>query len=158
MTWKTTSAGNVISLPAEPRKRRESFRHLFRFGVIGVTSVLIDFAVYSLLTSLGMAVTPAKGVSYLFGMAFGFVGNKFWTFRSSRRSASEPLTYLLVYAVTLAINMALNAAVLSLTVSKLGAFLVATAVSTVLNYLGLRLVTFRQGIREARPHPEREMS
>lgn len=158
MTWKTTSAGDVISSPLGRRRSSETRRHLLRFGVIGVTSVLIDLTVYSGLLALMVLPTPAKGVSYVAGMVFGFLGNKFWTFGSRRGSASEPVTYLLIYSITLAINMAVNAGVLQQSGSKWMAFVLATGVSTVLNFLGLRWVTFRVGIHEARPHPEREMS
>jgi putative flippase GtrA len=126
-----------------------------RFAVIGGASVATDLAVYALLVS-SLDPAPAKGVSYLSGMLVGFVGNKFWSFKSARRTASEPITYVLLYAVTLAVNVLGNGGVLALTerwgldltVRRGLAFLVATGVTTVLNYLGLRWVTFRRGVAE----------
>ena len=150
MTSRTTSVGTGTSPLLERLRKSEGVRHLARFGVIGVTSVLIDLAVYAPLTDSGVLTHPAKAISYLAGMAFGFVGNKFWTFGSRRKSASEPLTYVLIYAVTLAVNVGVNAAVLWLTGEKLAAFFVATGLTTVLNFLGLRWVTFREGVRQRR--------
>ena len=126
-----------------------------RFAVIGGASVATDLAVYALLVSW-FDPAPAKAVSYLSGMLVGFVGNKFWSFKSARRAASEPITYVLLYAVTLAVNVLVNGWVLAvaesgsldLTVRRGLAFLVATGVTTVLNYLGLRWVTFRRGVTE----------
>jgi putative flippase GtrA len=146
MTLKTTSAGSGTSPPGR-RDRRELGR-VARFVVIGCASVAIDLAVYRLLAG---ATSPhaAKAVSYVAGMAVGFVGNKFWTFGSRRRSAAEPATYLGLYAVTLGVNVAANAGVLAVLPGEtLFAFLAATGLTTVLNYLGLRLLTFRRGVAE----------
>ena len=92
MIWKTTSAGKAISAICERLLNdAETRRQLGRFLVIGTSSVLVDLTVYQILAArFGMPLYAAKGVSYLAGVAIGFVGNKWWTFRSSRRSAAEP--------------------------------------------------------------------
>lgn len=142
-------------------ERRETLKQIRRFLVIGVLSVLVDLAVYLLLTRLGLQTHLAKGISYLAGMVVGFIGNKYWTFESARRSASEPITYLLLYATTLAVNVAVNAGVLRVCADLLPpawnqawAFLMATGVTTVLNFLGMRFVTFFRGVRERREQVE----
>ncbi len=146
-------------MPASPATPDtvELRRHLSRFLVVGVVSVGIDSLVYAGLLHAGLATTPAKGISYLLGMAAGFVGNKYWTFGSRRRTLDEPVTYVLLYAVTLLVNMTCNAGALHLLTGHLplpyikpGAFLIATGVTTVLNYLGMRFITFHRGIIEAR--------
>ncbi len=129
----------------------ENRRQVSRFLVIGGLSVAVDFAVYLfLIGSLGFATHTAKGLSYAVGMVLGFVGNKYWTFGSVQRSATEPITYGVLYATTLLVNIGVNAAVLAVfgLGAKLFAFLVATATTTVLNFLGMRLVTFRAGIQD----------
>ena len=154
MTLKTTSAGSDTSPTVAKRDGGEAGR-VARFAVIGGASVATDLSVYALLVS-HLDTHPAKGVSYLAGMLVGFVGNKFWSFKSARRTASEPITYGLLYAVTLAVNVLVNGGVLALTEGwglhptvRWGlAFLVATGITTVLNYLGLRWVTFRRGVAE----------
>lgn len=161
MISKTTSAGNGTSNPKAARPELgdelgdlgELRRHLARFLVIGVGSVAVDLAVYQIVTAAALlAVHPAKGVSYLAGMVLGFFGNKFWTFSSARKSLSEPVMYAVLYTATLAVNIGVNAAVLALLGEsrKLFAFFAATGVTTVLNFIGLRLLTFRVGIRERR--------
>lgn len=142
-------------------ERQETFKQIRRFLVIGVLSVLVDLTVYLLLNRFGLQTHLAKGISYVSGMVVGFVGNKFWTFESARRSAAEPLTYLLLYATTLMVNVAANAVVLSLFADLLPpfwnralAFLVATGVTTVLNFLGMRFVTFFGGVRDRRERAE----
>ena len=129
---------------------QENKRQIVRFLVVGLVSVAVDLACYMFLgTILFFATSVAKGISYLAGMAVGFVGNKYWTFGSARRSASEPVTYVVLYVVTLAVNIGVNSAVLSITGGwTVPAFLLATGVTTVLNFLGMRLITFRDGIQD----------
>jgi len=81
-------------------ERRETAKQIRRFIVIGVASVLTDFAVYTLLTRAGLLWDVSKGVSYVSGMVVGFIGNKLWTFQSARRSPAEPITYILLYTTT----------------------------------------------------------
>jgi putative flippase GtrA len=132
--------------------RRETNKQLRRFLVVGATSVAVDFAVYRLLLLVAWWPDTAKAASYLAGVVVGFCGNKWWTFESARRSAAEPFTYLALYVITLAVNVACNRGALTM----LGdggnpwAFLFATAVTTVLNFLGMKLVTFRRGVNERR--------
>jgi putative flippase GtrA len=129
-------------------------RYLIRFLVIGACSTTIDLGAYLLLAQLGgVAPAVAKTCSYLTGMTPGFLGNKFWTFGSKRRTFSEPAIYFSLYVLTLLVNVVLNSAALavlgrSLSL-KLAAFVLATTVTTMLNFLGLRLIAFRQGIQEA---------
>ena len=138
-------------------ERRETLKQIRRFLVIGVLSVLTDLAVYLLLTWLGLHIHASKGISYVSGMVVGFLGNKFWTFESSRRSAGEPITYVVLYAITLGVNVAVNALVLGLLAGVFSppwtkglAFLVATGVTTVLNFLGMRFITFFKGVGQRR--------
>lgn len=139
-------AGKPAPRPKPPDTRRQ----IARFLVVGTASVGVDLAVYALLT----AVTPlawgiSKGISYAVGVVVGFFGNKFWTFESRRRSAAEPVMYLVLYSLTLLLNIACNQ--LALTAlgpqSKLVAFLFATGVTMVTNFLGMKYVTFRRGMQ-----------
>ena len=124
-------------------------QHLTRFLVMGSASVLTDFGVYWLLgTRAGFSREFGKGLSYLSGVLIGFVGNKYWTFESRRKSWTEPASYLAIYAITLLVNIGVNRLALTwLGADKtLDAFLVATGITTVLNFLGMRFITFRRGI------------
>ncbi len=130
---------------------QENRRQISRFLVIGGASVAVDLVTYMALTGpLALDTHLAKGIAYVSGMVVGFVGNKFWTFGSARRSVAEPISYALLYATTLAVNIGVNGAVLAVggSAAKLPAFLVATGTTTVLNFLGMRWVTFRGGIDE----------
>jgi putative flippase GtrA len=138
-------------------ERREIGKQLRRFLVIGVLSVLTDLSVYVVLTRLGLSLHVAKGISYVAGMLLGFAGNKLWTFECRRPSLQEPLWYAAVYATTLAVNVAVNGVTIGLAAGLIGqrlsaglAFFVATGVTTVLNFLGMRFLAFRAGLSERR--------
>lgn len=127
--------------------------------MIGCGSVAIDYAVFTCL-SASLSADVAKAISYVAGMLFGYFGSKYWTFRSARKSASEPLAFVALYALTLLVNVGVNRATLAgLGASAtLVAFFAATGTTTVLNYLGLRLLAFRKGIEQreaADDHAER---
>ncbi len=147
----TSRAGDAWS------ERRETIKQIRRFLVIGVASVLIDLIAYLLLTRFGWDTHLAKGISYVAGMIFGFIGNKFWTFQSELRSVPEPIIYVVLYTLTLGVNVGVNAASLAIFSGLLPpvwnkgfAFLAATGITTVLNFLGMRFVTFRSGIAQRR--------
>lgn len=127
--------------------RPEVSTQIVRFIVIGGSSVAIDGLCYALITSFS-ALSPdlAKGISYLCGMIFGFWGNKLWTFESKQRSLSEPLLYVLIYACTLGINIGINRLVLSLAGDeyRLLGFFLATGVTTVSNFVGMKFLAFRE--------------
>jgi putative flippase GtrA len=156
MTGKTFAAGSSISPAFRPPPDGENQRQVSRFLVIGFASVGVDFGCYQLLSWAGFPSPAAKGTSYLAGMLLGFLGNKFWTFRSARRSAAEPLSYILLYALTLLINVAAHTAVLRMTGpgGAATAFLFATSLTTVLNFAGMKWFAFRIGIqqRQTREH------
>ncbi|MFM2090135.1 MAG: hypothetical protein RLZZ127_624 [Planctomycetota bacterium] len=132
-------------------------RHLGRFAVVGLLSVATDLGVYAGSAAAGLPRDPAKGLGYLAGMGLGFILNKAWTFGSLRPAAGELLLYGLVYATTFAVNILVNRGILlgldgvaAPGAVAAAAFLAATGTTTILNYLGMRHIAFRRGIRERR--------
>jgi putative flippase GtrA len=93
-----------------------------------------------------------KGLSYAAGVIVGFVGNKLWAFESRRHFLPELLTHLFLYACTMLVNVVVYAGLSAVVGSEFAwfAFLGATGVTTVLNFLGMRWVTFRKGIHSRR--------
>ncbi len=166
---RTTPPSTFADTARDPwSERRETRKQVARFLVVGLCCVGVDLTLYGLLVWLTpMHTMPAKGISYVTGMIVGFVWNKAWTFESRRASWTEPASYTLLYGVTLAANIGVNelartpiAAVLEWTalpapahVPRLAAgiaVLLATGITTVLNFLGLRFITFQKGIAQRR--------
>jgi putative flippase GtrA len=143
----------------------ETRKQLSRFLVVGLLSVVTDLTVYALLVSVaGWPVSASKGISYAAGVVIGFVLNKHWTFESSRESWREAASYLSLYSVTLGVNVGCNYAALRVLGNdrRALAYLFATGVTTILNFIGMRLFTFRKGIADRREaiieSPARELA
>lgn len=129
--------------------RRESKTQVIRFVVTGFACVAIDLMIFFSIHSTGaIGVDFAKAISFLCGVAFGFLLNKHWTFRSGERSVAEPILYLALYLCTLAINVMVNRTALNQGSSTSLAFLIATSVTTLCNFLGMKLIVFRNGVRK----------
>ena len=112
--------------------------------------MLTDLLVYRVLLGFEVSAGVAKGLSFLAGVAVGYPLNRWLTFaaeptRRRRRTANEVSLYLLVYLVSLAVNIGANAFVLAAVGEQRTtlAFVIATGVTTVLNFVLLKLVVFR---------------
>lgn len=119
-----------------------NIKEILKFLVGGGSAVLVDSIAYFILVQLGMQLWVAKTVSYILGAAVGFVINKLWTFESKRFSAVEIIKYIFLYACSACANALVNSVVLWFWDNKVFAFLCATAVSTVLNFLGQKFFVF----------------
>jgi putative flippase GtrA len=122
---------------------------VLKFALVGVASTLVDLAVYTFAIFLfpGGHAT-AKGIGFLTGTATGFSLNRRWTFQDRDSRWKSGAKYFLLYAVTFALNIATNQFGLGLLGHDMGgvigSFIFATAVSSVTNYLGLKLFVFRR--------------
>ncbi|MGL4289428.1 MAG: GtrA family protein [Phreatobacter sp.] len=123
----------------------ESRDQLARFLVVGGLTVLVDLAVYWLLLWLGATVAPAKTAGFIAGTLFSYVANRAITFRA-QGGAGVALRFIAVYLTTLLVNVGANTA----TVAVMGhdqiglamAFLLATAISATLNFIGMKYLVF----------------
>lgn len=119
-------------------------KELLRFLVGGGSAVIIDFIVYRVLVHFGVDLSVSKAISYVAGAAVGFVLNKFWTFECKKLSITEVLRYILLYACSAVANTVVNLVVMWVTSMTIFAFLCATGVSTIMNFLGQKFFVFRQ--------------
>ena len=123
--------------------KKIKLKELLRFFVGGGSAVVTDFVLYRLLVSMGLNLSVSKGVSFMCGASIGFIINKLWTFESKQFSKGEVLRYIILYAVTAVINALVNKVLLTLFGITILAFLCATAVSTILNFLGQKFFVFK---------------
>lgn len=122
-------------------------KELLRFLVGGGSAVIIDFVVYRLLVHFGTDMSLSKAISYVAGAAVGFVINKFWTFECTKLSFTEILRYIILYACSAFANMMVNAVVIYVTSMTVFAFLCATGVSTIMNFIGQKFFVFRENTK-----------
>lgn len=143
----------VVSADAAPpvaNARGGVAGELLRFLPVGAAAVLIDFIVYALLTAAGMPTASAKGLSFIAGAVFAFYGNRRFTFRRGAGGARGVLAFCAVYAFSFVLNVAVNQFVLvALGNSRplaLGlAWFTATGCSAAANFVGMKLLVFRDG-------------
>ncbi len=124
--------------------RNFNTRELLRFLVAGTSSVFVDCISYWMLVHLGLNVSASKFLSFITGSLVGFVVNKLWTFESKGKLTLEVLRYILLYTTTIMLNVISNKIVLEFTGLWWFAFLFATGVSTIVNFLGLKFFVFRK--------------
>lgn len=126
-------------------------RELAIFLVVGSLTVLVDFLAYrGLLWSGLLGVDPAKAASFITGTVFAYFANRHWTFGRKQHASGSWYRFILLYAITLGANVLVNAVMLKVSSGMLWAlqfaFLVATAVSAALNFIGMKLFVFKANI------------
>ena len=123
---------------------RIKIKEVLRFLVGGGTAVVVDFCIYRLLLLFSWNMDIAKMISFICGAGVGFIINKFWTFERKQFVIKEMLKYVALYTCTGVINAIVNRCTLSIINIQIIGFLVATGVSTVLNFLGQKYVVFER--------------
>ena len=113
------------------------------FLIVGAIATSVDFFVYFVLVDFEVSTEMAKSISFLSGVLVGYLGNVNITFHNA---VPRPFRYLFVYAVSLLINVSINSITYSVSENGLMSWILATASSTTLNYLGLRHFVFTQKV------------
>lgn len=120
-----------------------SFKQIFRFLIVGSGNVATDALSYSLMIPW-MPVDAAKASSFVLGALFGFVLNRQWTFQSPGHPARQLPVYAVVYFTSFCANVGVNHALLRWFPGQFTiAFLIATLVSTGMNFMGMKFLVFR---------------
>ena len=117
-------------------------RELNKFLVAGLSAVGTDLLVYYLLLNF-LNYEVSKGISFLTGSVVAFIINKYWTFNKPKISYKEMIKFGVLYSITLGLNIMTNKIVLDYTSLVLLSFLIATGVSTILNFVGQKWWVFK---------------
>jgi len=118
-------------------------KELNRFLVAGLSAVATDLATYYVLLNI-LSYSYAKSISFILGTIVAYFINKYWTFEKKDRCYKEIGKFIALYAGTLIVNVSFNQLTLFLfPKSILFAFLVATGVSTILNFIGQKWWVFK---------------
>ena len=116
-------------------------RELNKFLYAGLAAVGTDLLVYYLLLNL-LSSEVSKGISFMIGSVVAFIINKYWTFKKPEKSYKEMIQFGVLYSTTLGLNVMTNKIVLDYTSMVLVSFLVATGISTILNFVGQKWWVF----------------
>lgn len=118
-------------------------KELKRFIVAGICAVTTDLLLYYFLL-MYLTHDISKGISFLIGTVVAYIINKYWTFEKQEKSYREIFQFGILYSFTLGANVSVNKIVLDLSNNTiiLG-FILATGVSTILNFVGQKWWVFR---------------
>ncbi|MVO98665.1 GtrA family protein [Paenibacillus lutrae] len=119
---------------------------LIRFGIVGVSNTLVDWAVFWLLLSgLEMHYVAAQTFAYLCGTLNSFLWNRRWTFASKGPfKTAEAVKFFLVNGICLASSYALLFVCMDVfDWNTLFSKLVVTILLLMVNYAASRLWVFK---------------
>ncbi len=120
-------------------------RQALIFLFVGGCSVAVDYTSYSILSKLGIDINISKGLGFLIGTFFAYFANKKITFNYS--GPQRFFKFIAVYGISLILNIGINSASLALLpeiiASTSMAFILATLVSAIFNFLGMKYFTFK---------------
>lgn len=117
-----------------------------RFLIIGGISTIIFYSTFIIsLRIFGIYYLFANVIGFVCGIFFGYPMNKHWTFKKSHQKQNHFPQYLAVYLTSLGISTIF----LKIAVDYIGiipeiASILAIAVTTCTNFLGIRFLVFRK--------------
>lgn len=121
---------------------RKEKQAVWRFGLVGVSNTVVDFAVFFLLTAAGAPAAVAQAVAYGAGMANSYIWNRRWTFQVKRKAnIKEVLRFLAVNGLSFGASLAVLLAAERLAPLWL-AKLAATIAGMAVNFIGSRYWVF----------------
>lgn len=127
-------------------KRRYAWTEGYRFLLVGVVTVCVDYTVYQLGMKLGLEINFAKGVGFICGAIFAYITNRFWTFMERKVGSGSVWRFGIVYGINLALNVLINSFLFDIfylhKARVFGAFFIATVISAILNFLGMKFYVF----------------
>ena len=117
-------------------------KQIRRFLIAGLSAVFTDLTSYYVMLNF-FNNDIAKTFSFLLGSLVAFFINKYWTFEKFTKSFMELIKFGVLYASSLAANVISNSILLDISEIIFLSFIIATGVSTIINFLGQKFWVFR---------------
>lgn len=117
-------------------------KEIIRFIIVGCGAVLTDFVMYSFSLKL-FSMSYSKVISFVCGSLVAFIANKLWTFEQKENKTIEIVKFSLLYSVSLMFNTTTNKLIFDYSGDKLVAFIFATGLSTLINFIGQKNWVFK---------------
>jgi putative flippase GtrA len=114
-------------------------KSLFRYALVGLISNASGYAIYLLVTWLGVSPKTAMSCLYFIGASLGFLGNRQWAFSHRGRV----LTSLLRYGLAHLLGYGLNFLILMLFVDQFGYPHQLVQAAAIFPVAGVLFLTFR---------------
>jgi len=130
--------------------RRQAVRQFIKFNIVGLANTVLDFALFSLLSWLGVYFIIAQVISYSVGVLNSFILNKYWTFaQRNGLETKQAVRFILLNLGSLLLSLGLLAILNDqLHLAILYAKLLTTGATMMVNFAGNKLWVFR--VRETR--------
>ncbi len=126
-----------------------NFFEIYKFIIIGIISVSIDGFLYYLLGNLELFTYEiSKRISFICGAAFAFIFNRSYVFQAEHKNIPQVIGFSILYFISFWCNAISHDLVLDKFNIPLIAFLIATAISTIINYLGQKFVIFKKVVKK----------
>ena len=124
----------------------QKFHHLLLYGLIGSSSALLDFIIFTLLTEvLGIYYLVANCISVTCGLANSFILNRKYNFKVTDRTFKRAILFFVVGYFGLAINSALLYVFITYALfARPIAKICAMAIEVLLQFTFNSLVTFKK--------------
>ena len=127
---------------------QHSHGQLSRFIVSGVSTVIVDILIYSILINLGLNLALSKAISFVSGTIYSYFINKKWTFKAIGGLRTF-LKFIFVYLISLNINILINDYMINFFINKnfksiFIAFFISTLFSATFNFVFLKKYVFKK--------------
>lgn len=125
-------------------KKKFLDKSVIKFLVVGGCCTFIDYSIYMMIVDK-IGALGGKGISMGCSMIINYLLNKYWSFDAKKTKKGKEITrYILSQVANITVNMSINFIVLSVIGQKTIAFLCATGVAMIVNYLLQRFWVFKK--------------
>ena len=119
-------------------------KSVIKFLVVGGCCTFIDYSIYMMIVDK-IGALGGKGISMGCSMIINYLLNKYWSFDAKKTKKGKEITrYILSQVANITVNMSINFIILSVIGQKTIAFLCATGVAMIVNYLLQRFWVFKK--------------
>ena len=125
-----------------------------RFALVGLMNTIIGTsAMFIAYNVFGLGYWPSSAVNYILGSIFSYFANKYFTFRSEKKSTKEIIRfiinivvcYFIAYGVAKpAINILLGSLNLKISLLEQAGMLLGMCIFIVINFLGQKFFVFKK--------------
>ncbi len=125
----------------------EIIKLFIKFSIVGLSGVVVNLAVYSVLIYFDIYYLLAATLSFLVAVTNNFYWNFIWTFKNKAEHKTVGKKYIHFFLVSL-FNYFINIFVLKVMVSvfaynEIFSQIIAIGTASVLNFVGNYFITFR---------------
>ena len=126
-------------------------KEVFGYIISGILATGSDYLVYNTIIHFSNIYVIAKAISFFMGTVIAFFYNKYITFKVPYHSKSEIIKFFSLYITSMLVNVSINRfaiwglnGIFALKISINLAFLFATIITVVINFLGQKFWVFKK--------------